>query len=66
MSLSLSSLKVQGYFGYLKAAVRPSISVESSSAHPRHADGKSCEVLKSAQHFWSFTAKQRCNILLNN
>ena len=28
--------------------------------------GPSVEVLLSAKHFWSFTAKQFCSILLNN
>ena len=38
------------------------------SHHPLtpDTDGKSGEVLESAKHFWSFTAKQCCSISLNN
>lgn len=31
-----------------------------------HADGKSGKVLSSTKHFWGFTEKHHCSILLNN
>ena len=38
---------------------------QSLCTHP-NADGKSGEVLWPRKHFWSFTAKQSCSILLND
>ena len=39
--------------------------LQSLSPHP-HADGKSREVSKPTNHFWSFTATQCCSSLLNS
>ena len=48
-----------------KGTLQPKSKIESVSPH-LSADGNSGEVSLSTKHFWSFTVKQSCSILLNN
>ena len=49
----------------LKGKVHPKMKIQSLSAHSG-AERKSDEISQCTKHFWIFTEKQRCSILLNN